>query len=153
MDHLVLPLTRVTLRIKNYEDEHASIFEAEAISKSTPRLEKGMYWGYDVRIAQNMKEVVKDYDLALLCNHSNENYGLPEVEDVGVFAQKKVILYFSGTDDLHSQIARDPKPKYTADEAVSKFDYCVRLSASGVKQLRLEERMILTLSKFAGLTL
>lgn len=59
MDHLVLPLTRVTLRIKNYEDEHATVYEAEAVSKSTPRLEQGMYWGYDVRIAQNMKEVVK----------------------------------------------------------------------------------------------
>jgi predicted SPOUT superfamily RNA methylase MTH1 len=46
------------------------MYEAEAISKSTPRLEKGMYWGYDVRIAQNLKEVVKDYDLVLLCNHS-----------------------------------------------------------------------------------
>ena len=71
---------------------------------------------------------------------------------MSVLGQKKVMLYFSGTDDLHSQIGRDPKPKYTAEEAISKFDYSVRLAASGVKQLRLEERMILTLSKFANLT-
>lgn len=38
MDQLVLPLTRVTLRIKNYEEEDANIYEAEAVSKSTPRL-------------------------------------------------------------------------------------------------------------------
>ena len=38
------------------------------------------------------------------------------------------MLYFSGLDDLHTQIARDPKPKYTAEEAISKFDYSVRLA-------------------------
>lgn len=58
MDHLVLPLTRVTLRIKNFEDDLANYYEAEAISKSTPRTEKGLYWGYDVRIAKNYKEIV-----------------------------------------------------------------------------------------------
>ena len=70
MDVLVLPLTRVTLRIKNYEEEDASIYHAEAISKSTPRQEKGIYWGYDVRIAHNLKEVVKGYDTVMLCNHT-----------------------------------------------------------------------------------
>jgi predicted SPOUT superfamily RNA methylase MTH1 len=55
MNHLVLPLTRVTLRIKNFEDDLATFYEAEAISKSTPRSEKGLYWGYDVRIAKNFK--------------------------------------------------------------------------------------------------
>ena len=76
MDHLVTPLTRVTLRIKNFEDENADVYEAEAISKSTPREQKGLYWGYDVRIAQNMKEVFRDYDLAILCNHTRETHGL-----------------------------------------------------------------------------
>lgn len=70
MDHLVLPLTRVTLRIKNFEDDLANYYEAEAISKSTPRAEKGIYWGYDVRIAKNFKEMVENVDTVMLCNHS-----------------------------------------------------------------------------------
>ena len=39
------------------------------MSKITPRLEKGYYWGYDVRIANNLKEMCDDYDIIMLCNH------------------------------------------------------------------------------------
>jgi predicted SPOUT superfamily RNA methylase MTH1 len=72
MNHLVLPLTRVTLRLKNFDNPHLSFYEAEAISKKTPRIEKGLYWGYDVRIANNLKEMVEggNYDYSVLCNHS-----------------------------------------------------------------------------------
>jgi methyltransferase len=152
MDHLVLPLTRVTLRIHNFDDEHATIYEAEAISKSTPRSEKGIYWGYDVRIAQNMKEVVKDYDLVMLSNHTGDNYALPQFSDPRVLNDQKVMIYFAGTDNIDSQIARDPSPKYTFEEAISKFDFGIHLAPTGVKQLRLEERMFLTLSKFSAFT-
>jgi len=37
MNHLVLPLTRVTLRLQNYDDPDAPFYEAEAVSKRTPR--------------------------------------------------------------------------------------------------------------------
>jgi predicted SPOUT superfamily RNA methylase MTH1 len=81
MNVLVLPLTRVTLRLKNYEDPQAPYYEAEAVSKKAPRIEKGLYWGYDVRIAQNLKEMVEEgtYDHIMLCNHSKESYNLPEI--------------------------------------------------------------------------
>lgn len=81
MNHLVLPLTRVTLRLQNYEDEDAPFYEAEAVSKKTPRQERSLYWGYDVRIANNLKQMVSgnNYDLVFLCNHSNEGYTLPDI--------------------------------------------------------------------------
>lgn len=59
MNILVLPLTRVTLKISNYDDPDAPFYQAEAVSKKTPRVEAGAYWGYDVRIAQNLKELVE----------------------------------------------------------------------------------------------
>lgn len=58
MNHLVLPLTRVTLRLQNFDDPDAPFYEAEAVSKRTPRNQKGLYWGYDVRIAKNLKEMM-----------------------------------------------------------------------------------------------
>ena len=61
------------------------------------------------------------------------------------------MIYFSGTDDLNSQISRDPKPKLTFEEALNKFDFSIKLNETGVKQLRLEERMMMTLSQFASL--
>ena len=81
MDKLVLPLTRVTLRLKNYDDQYANFYEAEAVSKRTPRIQKGLYWGYDVRIANSLKEMMgkNTYDLIILCNHSSETYNLPQI--------------------------------------------------------------------------
>ena len=57
MDQLVLPLTRVTVRLANYEDPDAPFFDATAVSKRVPRTEQGLYWGYDVRIAKNLNEM------------------------------------------------------------------------------------------------
>jgi predicted SPOUT superfamily RNA methylase MTH1 len=37
MTELVMPLTRVTLRLKNFEDVDAPFYEAEAVSKKAPR--------------------------------------------------------------------------------------------------------------------
>jgi predicted SPOUT superfamily RNA methylase MTH1 len=38
MNILVLPLTRVTLRLQNFDDPQAPYYEAEAVSKKTPRV-------------------------------------------------------------------------------------------------------------------
>ena len=70
LDVLVLPNTRLTVRIENYDDPDATFYKAEAVSKKIPLLEKNIYWGYDVRIANNLKEMVdNDYDMRILCNH------------------------------------------------------------------------------------
>jgi len=38
MDQLVLPLTRVTLRLQNYEDPDAPFYDSSAVSKKVPRI-------------------------------------------------------------------------------------------------------------------
>jgi methyltransferase len=157
MDLLVLPLTRVTLRIKNFEDPQAPYYEAEAISKKTPRLEDGQYWGYDVRIAQNLTEMVEggEYDHVLLCNHSTESYGLPQIENFTSvpLQEKSILIYFAGTEDLGTFIEKDVRAKWTLEEALKRFSYALKQCSLGVKQLRLEEQLFLTLSKLVEYTL
>jgi predicted SPOUT superfamily RNA methylase MTH1 len=86
MDQLVLPLTRVTLKLNNWDDPDAPFYEAEAVSKKVPRTEHGLYWGYDVRIAKNLPDMFnasksflgeEEYNIKLLCNHTKETYSLP----------------------------------------------------------------------------
>jgi hypothetical protein len=38
MDQLVLPLTRVTLRLSNFDDPDAPFYDAIAVSKKAPRI-------------------------------------------------------------------------------------------------------------------
>ena len=47
------------------------------------------------------------------------------------------MIYFAGTENIDKQIARDPNPKYSFEKAWQKIDYAIKLSESGVKQLRL----------------
>ena len=55
---MVLPNTRVTLRLQDYQNPDVNFYEAEAVSKKVPREEQNLYWGYDVRIAKNFKEMI-----------------------------------------------------------------------------------------------
>ena len=68
----------------------------------TPREEKGLYWGYDVRIAKHIKEAIADYDVVLLCNHSEESHGLHKIHKFKgeQLRGSKVLVIFAGTDDL-----------------------------------------------------
>lgn len=108
---MVLPGTRVTLRLQNYEDPDTTFYDAEAVSKRTPRIEQNLYWGYEVRIANNFKEMLntQKYDIKVICNHYEK---IKELENIADFESlelenKSMIIFFSGTDDLNTIVARD----------------------------------------------
>lgn len=79
------------------------------------------------------------YDNVMLCNHSNESYGLPQLDNFeGIdLSNKSLLIFFSGTDDLSTFIQKDEKSKWQLEEAIQKFQYSIRISGTGVKQLRL----------------
>jgi hypothetical protein len=66
---------------------------------------------------------------------------------------KSLLIFFSGTDDLSTFIQKDEKSKWQLDEALQKFQCSIRISGTGVKQLRLEEQLFLALSRLADHTL
>lgn len=49
------------------------------------------------------------YDQIMLCNHSNESYNLPQIENFsGVnLSQKSMLLFFAGTEDLSTLLEKD----------------------------------------------
>lgn len=95
------------------------------------------------------------YDHVMLCNHSSESYGLPQIENFSSVAleEKSILIYFAGTQDLASFIEKDQRAKWTLEEAMHRFSYALKQSSLGVKQLRLEEQLFLTLSKLVEHTL
>jgi hypothetical protein len=75
-----------------------------------------------VRIARNLKEMINGtaYDHAILCNHSNESYGLPQVDNFQNIDlnNKSLLIFFSGTDDLSTFIQKDDKSKWQLEETL-----------------------------------
>ena len=58
-----------------------------------------------------MKDLIQggEYDLKIICNHHEEVEGIPHLSDFDELnlEDKSVVIFFSGTDDLNSMIARD----------------------------------------------
>ena len=151
--NLLLPNHRITVKINNFEDGEASFYEATAVSRKTPRIERSLYWGYDVRPADNISDLVKNgnYDLKILCNHHEQVEGMQELfefDEVDL-SDKSVLIFFSGTDNLEGMIARDEGAKLTLEQSISLFDFSLRFSDFGVQKLRLEEQLFMGLQKIS----
>lgn len=91
----------------------------------------------------------------MLCNHSSECYGLPQIENFTSvpLQEKSILIYFAGAQDLGNFIEKDQRAKWSLEEAVRHFSYALKQPSLGVKQLRLEEQLFLTLSKLVEHTL
>ena len=106
--------------------------------------ESNLFWGYDVRIANNIKDMVEGfdedgYDIKILCNHHEEVPEIPQLldfEDMSL-EDKSMIIFFSGTDDLSTLINKDEKARVNVSEAHLLFDYAFSFENFGVQKLRI----------------
>lgn len=124
------------------------------MSKKQPRAEKGLYWGYEVSIAKNLKSIAesKQYDVKVLCDHSEQQS--PSIARLHSFegvdlAGKSMLIFFTGPDNIYKFIEKDQLSKISKEHLNSHLDYSFRLANLGVKQLRLEEELICTLSRLS----
>jgi hypothetical protein len=80
---------------------------------------------------------------------------LPQIDNFSglPLAQKSVLLFLAGTDDLSTFVEKDERSKWKLEKVLEKFHCSVRLASLGVKQLRLEEQLFLALSRLAEHTL
>ena len=63
-----------------------------------------------------------------------------------------MLIFFSGTDDLGNFVEKDLRSKIIKEDAIDMFDCCMRFDGFGVKQLRIEEQLFITLSKICEYT-
>lgn len=56
-DHPLPPGVRVTVRLLPQKSTEAKQIRAAVVAPSTPRAEMGVYWGYNVRIANSLSSV------------------------------------------------------------------------------------------------
>lgn len=63
-----------------------------------------------------------------------------------------MIIFFSGTDDLNTMVARDEGAILKANEIVKKFHYSLAFENYGVQKLRIEEQLFMALCKLSSLS-
>ena len=109
IDYVLPPKTRVTVRLQDPSQQQKFI-EGSAVSKNEPEEKVGLFWGYSVRAAHNIKSVFKGeepYTKTILVDSkikSKSKYpklqsSLPELS-----SEDRVLLLFAGYDGLESMI-------------------------------------------------
>ncbi|KAL4468345.1 hypothetical protein ABPG72_010746 [Tetrahymena utriculariae] len=148
--------TRVTLRINEPTlDIEQKYYSADVVSQKEPKEKMGLYWGYQVRLADNLSQVLKGeddlkYDIKFLINQGDhQQFSEESISETELdLENKNVVIVFSGYNNLESIIDSDEYTKLSGKEALNKFDanFTIQKGRFGVKQLRLEEEMSHALS-------
>ncbi|XP_075971522.1 28S rRNA (uridine-N(3))-methyltransferase [Anticarsia gemmatalis] len=146
-DKLLNPGIRVTVRMLPTQ-EGSKKFKGKIVSLTTPRAETGVYWGYTVRIANNLSQVFtqspyKDgYDLTI----GTSDKGTP-INDLPTKQLKynHALIVFGGLHGIEAALESDEQVQ--AEDASLLFNHYVNvLPNQGSRTIRTEEAVLIALS-------
>jgi hypothetical protein len=121
-----------------------------AVSPADPRTKFGLYWGYDVRIANSLSDVLKGcpypggYDLTL--GTSERGDLLDAVKDQLPPSFKHVIIIFGGVKGLEAAVDSDVRLSHVSDPRQLFNFYLNTCPDQGSNTIRTEEAILISLS-------
>ncbi|PZC86583.1 putative methyltransferase C9orf114 [Helicoverpa armigera] len=146
-DKLLNPGIRVTVKMLPTQ-EGGKKLKGKIVSLTTPRAETGVYWGYTVRIANNLSQVFtqspyKDgYDLTI--GTSDKGSPIDELPDRDV-KYNHALIVFGGLHGIEAALESDEQLK--AEEANLLFNHYINvLPTQGSRTIRTEEAVLITLA-------
>ncbi|CAG8642766.1 4237_t:CDS:2, partial [Paraglomus occultum] len=137
----VKPGVRVTLDMKDYTTQ-AKYYQALAVSPKTPREVAGLYWGYDIRMADSISKVFTHcpypggYDVTIGTSERGRS-----IDDVlsGIPEFNHLLVVFGGLGGLEVAIDADDDLKCSAEDADALFDFWVNTCPNqGSRTIRTE---------------
>lgn len=148
VDKVLMPGLRVTVRIPADQPNRKKM-QGVIVSPNTPRAETGVYWGYNVRLAKNLTEVLTNcqykegYDLTI--GTSDRGTSIDEMEARSL-EYRHCLVVFGGLAGLEA--ALDADPHLDVDDPSLVFDkYVNTCPQQGSRTIRTEEAILLTLAE------
>ncbi|KAL4708296.1 hypothetical protein ACJJTC_007702 [Scirpophaga incertulas] len=146
-DKLLNPGIRVTVRMLPSQ-EGSKKLKGKIVSLTTPRAETGVYWGYTVRIANNLSQVFTQspykngYDLTIGTSDKGSSIdNLPNKE----LNYNHALIVFGGLHGIEAALESDEQLQI--DEASLLFNHYINvLPNQGSRTIRTEEAVIVALS-------
>jgi hypothetical protein len=140
---------RVTVKV-DPRDFHTrtKIIRGKTVSPSEPRTKLGLYWGYSVRIANSLSEVINsgtfEYDLKLGTSERGD-----DVEEVKPHLKTKFthcLIVFGGLKGIEAALDADPKLS-GVDDARKLFDFYLNTCVNqGSNTIRTEEAILISMA-------
>ncbi|XP_064082098.1 putative methyltransferase C9orf114 [Macrobrachium nipponense] len=143
------PGLRVTVKLPHNPpedfDKDCSKIHGRVVAPGEPRLEKGYYWGYSVRVANSLSEVVTG------CTYPGGYDLIIGTSDKGVDAKKaeysefsRALIVFGGVEGLEASIAADSQLRGSEPSDLFHF-YINTCSHQQVRTIRTEEAVLISL--------
>lgn len=149
VDKALMAGLRVTVRIPVEHQSNPKKPRGIIVSPSVPRMESGIYWGYAVRLAKNLTEVLtkcryKDgYDLTI--GTSDKGSSIDEMEG-SCLEYRHCLIVFGGLSGLEAAVEVDPNLDVD-DPSLVFHKYVNTCPQQGSRTIRTEEAILLTLAE------
>ena len=148
VDRLLEQGIRVTVKMEPSKNENSKKLRGKLVSPSAPRLENNIYWGYSVRIANNLSQVLSvcpfgdKYDLTIGTSEKGTNV---EEADLKSSSFKHALVVFGGLQGLEAVVEADEA--ITTSEPSQLFDlYLNTCPDQGSRTIRTEEAIYISLA-------
>lgn len=139
---------RVTVKIPQGSDLKSRKLRGKIVSPSEPRRKTGIYWGYNVRIANSISQVFSQspyedgYDITI--GTSDKGANIQEVESKSL-KFKHLLIVFGGLLGLENAVENDEN--LTVEDPSLLFDHYFNVvPQQGSRTVRTEEATLITLA-------
>ncbi|RWS08390.1 uncharacterized protein B4U79_00748, partial [Dinothrombium tinctorium] len=151
VDRCLKPGVRVTVEFEAQELESPKKkLRGTIVSPRTPCIKSGTYWGYSVRVANSLSEVLanssfgEEYDLTIGTSENGDNVDtiLPQIPN----DFKHAIIIFGGLKGIEAAMDADTKYANVADPRSIFNFYLNTCPNQGSNTIRTEEAILISLS-------
>lgn len=155
IDKKLKPGVRVTVEltepIEQYQSGKAK-FTGVVVSPAKPREESGLYWGYQVRLAEGINKVFEEcpyeggYDLTV---GTSERGKLMEEAKESIPEFRHLLIVFGGLRGIEASVDADETLKISSEDAGDLFNLWINTCPDqGSRTIRTEEAVLITMAKF-----
>ena len=122
------------------------------VSPSTPRVEKGIYWGYTVRLAEKFSHVFTKspfkggYDFTIGTSERGSNVDTCQISKESGEKFKHLLIVFGGVKGLEVALEHDEDLKEVDDPSILFDIYLNTCPKQGSRTIRTEEAILVSLA-------
>lgn len=152
LDEKLSPGIRVTCKIRPQQDIKSKKIRADVVPPTQPRADTGVYWGYTVRLASSLSQVITKcpyedgYDLTI--GTSDKGQLVSDVPERSM-RYKHALIVFGGVLGLEQALQHDPEVDEN-DPSLIYDHYLNTVPGQGSRTIRTEEAVLLSLASLIG---
>lgn len=150
VDKTLVAGTRVTVKILPNEDPTSKKLKGIIVPPSLPRAEQDLYWGYNVRLAKSLAEVVSEcpydrgYDLTIGTSDRGKDFNTINFDKF-----RHCLIVFGGVEGLETILESDETIK--VEDISELFDYYINTCPNqGSRTIRTEEAILISLAQLTS---